>query len=138
MSNGFWRRFFLLAALWNFGAALVGLLASRFTFELLFGEDAYVGDYHQLWLFRAFWVCVLLFGIAYLLVSMNTSENRAVVWVGIMGKLAVLAFVVHAFASDEATVPWLLIAIGDFLWSLLFVRFLVETRDRVRVSNILG
>lgn len=138
MSDRFATNMFRLAALWNFGAALFGLFASKLAFELLFGEDAYVGDYHQLWLLRVFWVAVLLFGVGYLFVSMNTSENRAIVWLGILGKFAVFAFVAHAFASDEATFLWMLIAVGDFLWSLLFAWFLYETRERVRVSNLLG
>ena len=138
MSDRFATNLFRLAALWNFGAALFGLFASQLAFELLFKEDAYVGDYHQLWLFRAFWAAVLLFGVGYLLISMNTSENRAIVWLGILGKVTVLAFVAHAFASDEATVLWMLIAVGDFLWSLLFAWFLYATKGQVRVSNLLG
>lgn len=138
MSDRFATNLFRLAALWNFGAGLFGLFASKLGFELLFGEDAYVGDYHQLWLFRAFWAVVLMFGIGYLLVSMNTRENRGIVWLGILGKITLLAFVTHAVASDEATIVWMLIAVGDFLWSLLFAWFLYETRGRVRVSNLLG
>jgi uncharacterized membrane protein len=138
MSDRFATNLFRLAALWNFVAALFGLFASKLAFELLFGEDAYVGDYHQLWLFRVFWMAVLLFGVGYLLVSLDVTENRGMVWLGILGKIAVFAFVLHAFASDEATVLWLLIAVGDFLWTLLFAWFLAATRGKVRVSNLLG
>jgi hypothetical protein len=138
MSDRFAKYMFLVAAIWNFYAAFVGLFFTKYQFEFFFDEELWTGDYNQVFLFRAFWVAVLLFGIAYLLVSLNTSENRGIVWLGILGKLAVFAFFTHAFFSDEATAGALAIVIGDLVWSAIFAWFLYSTRERVRVNNLLG
>lgn len=138
MDDGLFGKMFFLAALWNFGAAALGLFFTKFQFELLFGEDAYTGDYHQIYVYRMFWVAVALFGIGYLIVAWVTTENRAIVWLGILGKLLMFAFILHAFLRDEATGVLLAIGVGEFLWTLLFFWFLHETRDRVRVGNLIG
>ena len=44
---------FLLAALWNFAAALGGLISYETQFKLTFGEEAYTGDFHQALLYRS-------------------------------------------------------------------------------------
>ena len=132
------RPLFLLAGLWNFVAASSALFFTRFAMGLFFGASAYTGDYHQAMLFRAFGIAVLLFGIGYTLVSRDPSRNRAVVWLGVAGKLAVFGVFTHALVTDHATLMGWGVALGDLLWGFGFLWFLWATRHDVRVGQLVG
>jgi hypothetical protein len=138
MDGRFYRTMFLLAAIWNFIVAAGGLFSYEAQFRLLFGQDAYTGDFHQALLYRAFAIAVLLFGVGYYLVSREPSENRGIVWLGAAGKIVVFALITDAFVQGQATLPGWCVSIGDLTWALLFFWFLYQTKDRVRVSNLLG
>lgn len=129
---------FFVAALWNFAAALPGLVAYEWQFKLLFGEEAYTGDFHQALLFRSFALSVLLFGIGYYLVSRDVTQNRAIVWLGAVGKILVFALLTMAFFTDQATMLAWIVSIGDLLWALAFLWFLYRSKGEVRVSNFVG
>ncbi|MHC4410455.1 MAG: hypothetical protein ACYS0F_15810, partial [Planctomycetota bacterium] len=107
-------------------------------FKLTFGENAFTGDFHQALLYRGFLLSILLFGVGYYLVSRDTSRNRGIVWLGAAGKILVFAFFTHAFLQGHATAAAWAVSIGDFLWTWLFFLFLYQTKDRVRVSNLIG
>lgn len=138
MSEEFFRKMFLLAALWNFAAALGGLLSYEMQFKLTFGEEAYTGDFHQALLYRSFCLSVLLFGVGYYLVSRDTSQNRGIVWLGAAGKILVFVFFTEAFINDNSTAIAWWVSFGDVLWTVLFFWFLYQTKDKVRVSNFVG
>ncbi|UCF47967.1 MAG: hypothetical protein JSU89_12475 [Myxococcales bacterium] len=138
MSDRLFSRMFFLAALWNFVAALGGLFRYEAQFRLLFGEEGYTGDFHQALLYRSFAIAVLLFGIGYYLVSRDTSQNRGIVWLGAAGKVMVFVFFTEAILKDKATMIGWGVSFGDLLWALLFFWFLYRTKDRVRVSNLIG
>jgi hypothetical protein len=138
MSDKSFSRMFLLAALWNFAASVGGLLSYETQFKLTFGEEAFTGDFHQALLYRGFLLSVLLFGVGYYLVSRDTSQNRGIVWLGAVGKVLVFLFFTDAFLEGHATAAAWGVSIGDFLWTLLFVWFLYQTKDDVRISNLVG
>ncbi|MFZ1862998.1 MAG: hypothetical protein WAU39_02145 [Polyangiales bacterium] len=129
---------FFVAALWNFAAALPGLISYEWQFKLLFGDEAYTGDFHQALLFRSFALSVLLFGIGYYLVSRDISQNRGIVWLGAVGKILVFVFFTVAFLGEQVTTLAWTVSIGDLLWALAFLWFLHRTKDQVRVSNLVG
>jgi hypothetical protein len=138
MSDRFFSRMFFLAALWNFVAAFGGLLFYQAQFLLLFGQEADTGDFHQALLYRAFAIVVLLFGVGYYLVSRDTTRNRGIVWLGTAGKVAAFALLTEALLKDRATMIGWGIFFGDFVWALLFLWFLHQTKGKVRVSNFIG
>ncbi len=138
MGDRVFSRTFFLAALWNLGAALQGLVFPETQFSLLFGEPMDSGDFHQALLYRCFAIAVLLFGVGYYLVSKDTSQNRGIVWLGAAGKVVVFVFFTEAFLKEKATLLAWSLSLGDFLWALLFLGFLYETRAEVRVSNFIG
>lgn len=138
MSDRFFSRMFFLAALWNLAVALAGLVSYETQFKLTFGAEAYTSDFHQALLFRSFMLSVLLFGVGYYLVSRDTSQNRAIVWLGAAGKILVFAFFTEAFIHDKATIVAVGVSFGDLLWALLFFWFLYQTKGKVRVNNFVG
>lgn len=79
------RRFFVGAALFNFGAGLPALLAPAWALET-FGL-APLPDHLFV---RATGLLVATFGIAYWLVARDLAR-RDIVWLGVVGKLGVVA-----------------------------------------------
>ena len=138
VSDKRFSRMFFAAALWNFAAGGPGLISYEWQFRILFGEEAYTGDFHQALLFRSFALSVLLFGIGYYAVSKDISQNRAIVWLGAAGKILVFAFFTGAFLRGYATMVAWVVSIGDLLWAAAFFWFLYRTRGEVRVNNFVG
>ena len=89
-------------------------------------------------LYRGFLLSILLFGVGYYLVSRDTSQNRGIVWLGAAGKVLVFAFFTHAFFQGHSTAVAWGGSLGDFLWTWLFFWFLYQTKDDVRVRNLVG
>jgi hypothetical protein len=138
MNDKLFTRMFFAASLWNFAAGGPGLVSYEWQFKLIFGEEAYTGDFHQALLFRSFALSVLLFGIGYYAVSKDIRQNRAIVWLGAAGKILVFAFFTDAFLQGHATTVAWVVSIGDLLWTVAFFWFLYRTRDEVRVNNFVG
>ena len=138
MNDKFFARMFFVAAFWNFAAGGPGLGSYEWQFKMLFGEEAYTGDFHQALLFRSFALSVLLFGFGYYAVSKDISQNRAIVWLGAAGKILVFAFFTGAFLRGYATMVAWVVSIGDLLWAAAFFWFLYRTSDKVRVNNFVG
>lgn len=118
------RNMFLFAALFNFTAAVVVGVFQATVLPLL-GMGPLGSEVFLLHLFLA---VVFVFGLGYLRVAMDVGENRDIVWLGLIGKLAVVALLLtHAVLGNVA---WGLAALGlgDLLFAILFLRFLNETR----------
>ena len=73
---------------------------------------------------RDFAFCVLLFGVGYGIVAMDPSRNRGLIWLGIIGKLGVVATLGQRWLTDVATAWVLPAAAGDFVFAALFACFL--------------
>lgn len=138
LSDGFYRRLFLLSALWNVIPGLAGLLFYQSQFELLFGIKPITGDFHQALLFRSFMITVILFGIGYYIVSRELTLNRGIVWLGGLGKVICFVIFTVCFFIGKATLIAFMIFLGDFIWAILFALFLYQTRDKIRSSQICG
>ena len=104
MTDRFYSRMFLLAALWNVFAAVAGLAFYQFQLRLFFGSEAYTDCFYQTLFYRIALTAVLIFGIGYYMVSRQITANRGIVW------------------------------LGDLVWAILFLTFLFQTRDRNRVQ----
>ncbi len=122
---GFWRGTFIAASLWNLGACAMGLLCYEFSIELLFGSLAGPESFRAELFFRFFVAAVGVFGLGYFMVAKKLEANRDIVRLGLIAKLVIFVTVLVCFIQGLVTVWFLAVAIGDFLWSFLFIAFLV-------------
>ncbi len=117
-----WQLFFAAMAIWNFGAALPGLVAPRRGFRLLYGADAeHFYERYQHWAISA---VVLLFGVGYAVVALEPSANLGLILLGILGKLLFGAMISVLFFMRRATKLALSIAAGDLVFAGLFLYYL--------------
>jgi hypothetical protein len=122
----YYRAVFLAAALWNAmsGAAVLFVLTNGEFRERL----GLPGPPDKISL-QLLALCLLVFGLGYYWVSRNLSRNRDLVKMGVIGKPFVfLVFFGHALAQE---IPWVLTlpSLVDLLFGMLFLEFLVRTRQ---------
>ncbi len=125
---GFWRGTFIAASGWNLGACALGLLCYEFSIDLLFGTMAGPESFRAELFFRFFVASVGVFGLGYFMVARKLEANRDIVWLGLFAKLVIFVTVVICFIQGLVTHWFLGAAIGDFLWSFLFIAFLVNRK----------
>jgi hypothetical protein len=78
---------------------------------------------------------LLLWGIAYGLVARAPMKNRAIVWVGGVGKVFIFFSMTQRFVSGGATALAFAVGVGDLVFAGLFGRFLWRTRASVAASK---
>jgi hypothetical protein len=126
MSDAVWRGVFLTSAIFNF---IVGFSLAVDTSALMASIGLEVARYDQLWspLVGAF---VILFGMLYIAVWQDL-ENRAIVFVGMMGKLSVVVLIALAWMRGLA--PFAMVALTwiDLVFAILFAVFLFTRRPAV-------
>ncbi|MCK5841409.1 MAG: hypothetical protein KAH31_04530 [Candidatus Sabulitectum sp.] len=135
MTDRFYSRMFLLAALWNVIATVAGLAFYQFQLQLFFGSEAYTNCFYQALFYRIAITAVLIFGIGYYMVSRQITANRGIVWLGALGKLSLFCAFTCFFISGKVTAIAFVLALGDLVWATLFLMFLFQTRDRIQYST---
>lgn len=116
----FWRRFFWIAALYNFAAGLPIFLWPGFALGVL-GAPA---DGDTLFLrLASFFVCV--FGVGYATVARDLRQWGVVV-VGTLGKLGAVLLVASAWLAGEIGTVALALVAGDAVFCLFFLAFLLR------------
>jgi hypothetical protein len=75
---------------------------------------------------------VVLFGIAYWLVAKQPQRYRPFVGLGAAGKLAFAATIYYHWFSGDASARLVMLVNIDVIFALLFLRYLVSHRTRVR------
>jgi hypothetical protein len=132
LSRNFYRLMFFFGALWNFSFAIPGLLFPEFSIKLTFGtavdQSMLLGNYYAHSMYLFWWGAVLIFGIGYYLVSRDINKNRGIVWMGIIGKLCFFFFFIYSYLTGKSTILSFLGGTGDFIFTLLFLNFLWQTR----------
>lgn len=125
----FYSNAFKVGAVWNWGAAALFAFAYQPLFALLGMPQP-----TQLFFLQGFCFAVFLFGAGYYWVGTNLTENRALVVLGIIGKVAV--FLLLLGHSLEGSVHPLLISAGvvDLAFAAVFYRFLVVSRPHLQVA----
>ncbi|PKN50914.1 MAG: hypothetical protein CVU55_14730 [Deltaproteobacteria bacterium HGW-Deltaproteobacteria-13] len=131
VSNDLWREMFFLGSLWNIGIGLIGLCFYDLAITMLFGAHAVTDNLLALIFFRFFMIAVILFGVGYYVVSRNLSANRAVIWLGLTAKLIIFFTFVYYYALGQATWFSVFGCSGDFVFSILFILFLYQTKGGV-------
>ena len=69
---------------------------------------------------------VIIFGIGYLIVGLNIDQNHWIVLMGIIGKLLVFLFFTINYIDGAIILFKLIIAIGDLIFAILFIEFLLN------------
>jgi len=121
MSN--WQLFFVAMAIWNAGVALPGLIAPRRGFRLLYGVDT--DRFYELYQHWAISAVILLFGVSYAIIAVEPSANLGLVLLGIIAKVLFAAVITSLFFMRRTTKVALLIAAGDAVYAVFFVRYLL-------------
>jgi hypothetical protein len=132
LQDNFYRKMFFIAAIWNFSFAIPGLLFPEFSIKLTFGpeidQSLILGNYYARSMYLFWWGAVLLFGIGYYLISLDINRNRAMIWMGVLGKLCFFFFFTYSYFTGRSTLLSFLGGSGDFLFTVMFIAFLFRTR----------
>lgn len=133
-----YKRMFALAALWNIVAGVCPLIFFDFFIELLYGRAPGNTMIGYIIFTKFFFAAVIIFGIGYYFVSMNPALNRGIVVLGLLSKMIIFTTIFSCFFLGIGTLFFLALVTGDFLWSIAFFMFLWQTRDQVKVNNLIG
>jgi hypothetical protein len=74
------------------------------------------------------------FGLGYWMVASAPEQNRAIVQLGLLGKVLAIALVVGHYVAGNVSLPLALVVSGDAIFAVLFARYLATTRPVRRVS----
>ena len=118
----------IVAAAWNLvGAALVFANLSRHI-ALFFGRNAVIDDPIAMLNTIGFWGSVVLFGIGYLIVAANPAKNHGIIFLAIIGKVAVFLIWTWYWWRGYATALALFGGVGDLIFAVLLMFFLLRIR----------
>lgn len=118
-----WKKFFVIAGLWNFAFAVPAFLMPALNFRLVYGFST--GDFYHIWLNTVFFVVVFIFGIAYLMIAYDPPGNTGLIILGIIGKTVVGISFYYLYAIDRVTILPVLGGTGDLIFTFYFICYLV-------------
>jgi len=118
-----WRIFFLISGLWNLLGCIEGIVRPAKNMRRYY--DIETNDYYTLFLNRAFWESVLVFGIGYLIIAYDPGKNLGLVIMGIIGKVIVAVTWLILFLRKKAKGSALFAAIGDSIFTIFFIVYLI-------------
>jgi len=119
-----WRKFFLIAALWNFTFIPPALLFPSFEVRLMYGLKT--SDFYILYLNTAFFLTVLVFGIGYLIIAYDPGKNLGIILMGIIAKTMVGIGFYYLFSIDKVTLIPVFGGTVDLLFTLYFIYYLIK------------
>jgi hypothetical protein len=77
---------------------------------------------------------VIIIGIGYLIVGLNIDQNHWIVLMGIIGKFLVFFFFTTQYIKGDIALLKLIIAIGDLIFAILFIEFLLNIKKLKSVN----
>ena len=127
-----YSKLFLIGALWNLSIGGSALLLPGLINKLVFGFKTVITYGATTFALRLTWALIFVYGIGYYFVSQDPEKNRGIVWMGILGKMAVFITALFYFPKKVITLLAMLLCLGDFVFSILFTLFLVKTKDEAK------
>lgn len=127
MATMYDRLLFGTAAVWNL--IIAGMLLVRPEFML---ARLGIADPAARLLARSFFSSVATWGLAYALVAFNPRRFRDFAWLGVCSKL--LFFSIYAVAYRQGNINGMAFipAVADLIMALLFLAYLLQTRQDQR------
>ena len=116
-----WKIFFGVAAFFNL---LVG--GAMFAGAQVVAQHMHADTPIGLYLIMMVGAMIAVFGLGYALVASDPVRNRALVIVGVVGKLGAVAIALMNRAALPESTFWL--SMGDLPFALAFIAFLVSTQ----------
>jgi len=126
-NTSYYKILFLVAGLWNLGAAipcwLGGVIMPDFTFGI-FDMPAPSSLFH----FHAMFGFILIFGIGYIMVSRDIAKNHGIIFLGLLGKILFFIDCIFALILKEANLMLVFVGIIDLIFAVLFIEFLLSAK----------
>ncbi len=117
--SSFFERVFLLAGIYNIGAAITFIFGQKWLFHLIKIDDLNFPSFA----FLAF-AFVFVFGIGYLIVSKDLSKNHDIVRLGILSKILAFFVILHGCVMNILPSILYSAAFIDLIWAFIFIYFL--------------
>lgn len=121
-----WSLIFVTAALWNLAGGLPGYFAPAYVFEALFDRE--LVDPLLTSIYRGAWGTTFLYFVGYLIVARNPERHTGIVLLGTIGKVFFAVNLLSLYSHGLATWLVLVVVVGDSVFSVLFVRYLLGMR----------
>jgi hypothetical protein len=121
--KGYYKRLFLVGAIWNWSAAAVFAFGYKILFPLFGMALPLYPVFFLMFLGLAF-----VLGIGYFWVSNDIHKNHDIVRMGIIGKFFVFAALMWAWISGQ--IPLILTGAGvvDLVFAVLYAEFLLTCK----------
>lgn len=121
----FWRIVFGLAAAFNI---LVGY--TILTDPASLGTQPFTGSPQEALLIKSCGWLIGVFGVGYGLAALDPLGNRGIVFLGIIGKLAMPAFAYPLYQSGIIPLESFALTLGDLVFVVLFAWFMLANSTR--------
>ena len=120
--ESYYKKLFLIGAIWNFTAGLQFFFLHRQIFSILGIPPVQDALYIEF-----FAMSVLLFGLGYYWVSKDLTQNHDIVKLGIIGKILVFATTIFHYIFHDCThIVLVLGGVGDLIFAVFFIKFLKD------------
>jgi hypothetical protein len=119
----FFRIVFVIAALWNLAGGVPGYFDSANMFHRLFDRE--LTDPLMMAIYKGSWGTTFLYFFGYLLVAYNPLRHTGIVILGTIGKVFFAAGLLKAYLSGMATSFALVVIVGDFIFTAVFIAYLI-------------
>ena len=126
MTENFYKRMFLIGALWNILGGAFIVYFSGWIFSLSDLTIPQPPAYYYSWI-----ALFVTFGIGYLMVYRDMYKNKNIVILGIIGKLSFSVIFIYNMINYRGQIPLFFIipVIGDLVFVVLFSKFLLFARS---------
>lgn len=121
------KNLFIIASLWNFGAAIPSWIGMLLIPDILF---PYFGMpiATSLFPFNAMFSLIIVFGIGYLMVSENVTQNHAIIFTGMIGKVLFFCNCLIALFIQQGNLLLIFTGVVDLIFAVLFLQFLRKNK----------